>query len=137
MLPYRGLREVKALGYLGIEEFLAPVAQDLPLPGGEDGEVGGLLFGQQVLQQVPRRNELVLDSHRDGARDLVSGIISTWTNPEAPVRRASRASGKSKCDPKIRMGCVSGLNLRWPSNRSERSHARPSELTACPLPFEL
>src|SRR5215217_889205 len=71
MLFYGGLREVKAPAYLGVRESLDHVTQDLPLASREGGEVAGVILGQHVPKQLPWRDELPPDGHRQGAHELV------------------------------------------------------------------
>src|SRR5919199_3019466 len=64
VVPSRGLR-------LFSKRFLRPRTPNSPSGGGEGTEVRGLLFVQQQPWQLPRRDELTLLSHRDGASQLL------------------------------------------------------------------
>src|SRR5215210_146775 len=71
VLFYGGLREVKVPAYLGVGESFDHVTQDLPLAGREGGEVAGVILGQHVPKQLPRRDEIPLGGHLHGAYELV------------------------------------------------------------------
>src|SRR5918999_4522404 len=95
MLLYGRLREVKAPAYLGVRESLDHVTQDLPLASREGGEVAGVILGQHVPKQLPWRDELSSDGHRQGAHELVGhhlgvdetggsclqGVAGEWQGP--------------------------------------------------------
>src|SRR4051794_4112717 len=118
MLLYCRLREEEALRYLGVGEPLDYVPEDLPLAGREKTEVRRLLFAQQILSSSRGATSSSFVATATARRNWL-GIIPAWTNPEAPARKASRASSKSKCGPKTRIGGLFGLTSRWRSMLSE------------------